>query len=142
MNREIKFRAWDESTKEMRYPEDSRHDTIKVASAHILKHHDNVMQWTGLYDCTKWESLTELERENFMAQGKSASEWNGKEIYEGDVVTLFTDSLCEVVFKKGGFGYMYYGEFQPFSNHNHFEKLMKYITVKGNIDENPELLNP
>ena len=60
MSREIKFRAW--NGEYMIYPEDSKHDTVKTASAHILKHYDTVMQYTGLKDR------------------------NGIEIYEGDVV--------------------------------------------------------
>lgn len=123
MSREIKFRAFDKAQNKMLSHEElDQLDKKGVVHFMDIIKPDNkdgldVMQYTGLHDK------------------------NGKEIYDGDVVTLFTDSLCEVVFKRGGFGYMYYGEFQPFSNHNHFEKLMKYITVKGNIHENPELLN-
>ena len=41
--------------------------------------------FTGHYDNTKWEELTESERERFVRHN-NPSEWRGKKIYEGDVV--------------------------------------------------------
>jgi uncharacterized phage protein (TIGR01671 family) len=73
-NRTIEFRAWDATTGEMHYAEERRHDTIKVASAHILKHYDDVMQFTGLHDR------------------------NGKKIFEGDVVKCLNSGLYRVWF--------------------------------------------
>lgn len=46
---------------------------------------ETVGQWTGMYDNTKWEDLTEKEREEFTRNGNFPSEWNGKKIFEGDI---------------------------------------------------------
>ena len=46
----------------------------------------DVLQWTGLYDKTKWEELTEEERSRWTLDGNMPSEWRGKEIYNCDIV--------------------------------------------------------
>jgi len=51
------------------------------------------MQFTGLHDSTKWEDLTEHEREQWTRQGNMPSRWKGKEIYEGDIFLWFDLSL-------------------------------------------------
>lgn len=68
--REIKFRAWDNSKKEMLYPKKAEDMTDKITSASLLAAYndgglDAIMQSTGLFDK------------------------NGKEIYEGDVVEFY-----------------------------------------------------
>ncbi len=60
MNREIKFRAWDESQKYMAYQGTPDLETIQSFMHHFGD--KELMQFTGLLDC------------------------NGKEIYEGDVI--------------------------------------------------------
>ena len=62
MNREIKFRAWDEVNKEMVYPIKPDINISGRASWWILKNYEHVMQFTGLKD--------KMERE----------------IFEGDIV--------------------------------------------------------
>lgn len=47
---------------------------------------ETVGQFTGLYDNTKWDDLTEEEREDFTIAGNFPSEWKGKKIFEGDIV--------------------------------------------------------
>jgi uncharacterized phage protein (TIGR01671 family) len=64
MNREIKFRAWDDVNKEMVYPIKPDINISGRASWWILKSYEHVMQSTGLVDT------------------------RGNEIYEGDVVKL------------------------------------------------------
>lgn len=43
-------------------------------------------QYTGLKDNTKWEDLSEYEQAEWARLGKLPSEWNGKEIYDGDIL--------------------------------------------------------
>lgn len=42
-------------------------------------------QFTGLYDSTKWEDLTESEKHEWL-KTKKESDWKGKRIFEGDIV--------------------------------------------------------
>jgi hypothetical protein len=47
---------------------------------------DTIGQFTGLYDATQWEDLTEEKRSRWTIDGNMPSEWKGREIYEGDIV--------------------------------------------------------
>ena len=49
---------------------------------------ETVGQWTGMYDNTKWDDLTEEEREDFTRAGNFPSEWKGKKIFEGDIIKI------------------------------------------------------
>lgn len=71
---------------------------------------------------------------------------NGKEVYEGDLCFLFTDSPSEVVYQHGAFGYMdSAGYFISFAQNSWFifdsKSQSHNIEVIGNIHDNPELLN-
>lgn len=66
MNREIKFRAWDNINNEMRYPAKKDVFATGPTSGDFIDKWDTVMQFTGLHDK------------------------NGKEIYEGDLVVNTT----------------------------------------------------
>jgi len=44
--------------------------------------------YTGLYDSTKWEELTEEEREKWILYGNTPSDYKGKKIYENDLIGL------------------------------------------------------
>lgn len=46
-----------------------------------------LMQSTGLYDSTKFEDLSEKEQKEWLESGKIADEWQGREIFEGDILT-------------------------------------------------------
>ena len=105
---------------------------------------ETVGQFTGLYDSTKWEQLTEYERDEFVRKGGMPSEWKGKKIFEGDIVRI-TDDFGNTDFCDGGIGsiefcngFWYVGG----QVHNGLYDLSNcyYVEVIGNIHDNPELL--
>lgn len=54
---------------------------------------ETVCQYTGLNDSTKWEELSEGEKEKFLSELNhredrlnTKEDWNGRKIFEGDIV--------------------------------------------------------
>ena len=116
--REIKFRAWDEYTKDMQYMDDSVY--FGLSAGDILNRFSTVMQYTGLHDI------------------------NDVEIYEGDKISINIDK-CEygsyyysgtgtVVFEYGSF-MINWGDISELLYGVHLDAV-----VVGNIYENPELV--
>ncbi|MGU8770583.1 YopX family protein [Clostridium perfringens] len=124
MNRDIKFRAWDEELEEMLYTESEEWFDDGVYFR-FNKHEDelrhDLMRYTGLKDK------------------------NGKDIYEGDIVSFYNDEEYKfkstnalVIYDSAAFmlehkklGKEYLGEMD-------IENMC--IKIIGNIYENPELL--
>ena len=53
-------------------------------------------QCTGLKDNTKWEQLTLAEKQEWLSGiGNTSENWNGKMIFEGDIIKQ-RDCVCEV----------------------------------------------
>jgi len=114
--REIKFRFWESleiDGKEIWSMNDNDGKGWYLG-CNFYKGHEIPMQYTGLKDK------------------------NGKEIYEGDILThkFQTCKKSKVVFFKGAFCY----EDMDLNTH-YFTPDAKFIKVVGNIYENPELIN-
>ncbi len=70
---------------------------------------NTLCQYTGLHDRTKWEELTELEKESFISnwnykedRKNKIEDWNGKKIWENDILRGHgnDEDLAKVVFGK------------------------------------------
>ena len=116
-----------------------------------------LMQSTGLHDNTKFEDLSEEEQKEWLESGKTADEWHGREIFEGDLIHYTYEGFdwyVPVVYREGRFE-VYHGTLSTIP----VSKIPsgKYVTnignsirmyrveftdmyVAGNIYENPELL--
>lgn len=138
MSREVKFRIWDKTSNRMLYQDDFerveldtknkmvslvRSETIE--SSYVLDYEDGIeaeiMQYTGFKDA------------------------KGKEIYEGDILSIkiysgdkvIVEGKTVVEFKNGCFGVIW-GHDKAFLSLNSFFKAK--FEVIGNIYENPGLL--
>ena len=151
--REIKFRAWDRKRKKMWYPNNDEVDFYAIGMSGALYALDE----NGKYDYTE-----EFEKMIFM-QFTGLKDSNGKEIYDGDIVSWLPDYVLKnskaligkVVWGCEGF-YLeqitdekwqiddypsYPAEFYCVYDES-IERLFMWeeLEVIGNIYENPELL--
>ena len=118
--REIKFRVWDNNKMckvegfvngkpfvDFRY--DNDFEQYEIMDYQVLDG-NNLMQYTGMKDK------------------------NGKEIYEGDIVSYFKDELAEIKFINGCFA------IKSNSYIDYFNQIIAEIEVVGNIYESKDLL--
>ena len=149
MTREIKLRAWDgkKLCKVLSVKFLAVNGVFAILEGHGRNHTtlklDNLMQSTGLKDNTKWEKLTEKEKQDWIKLGETEKTWNGKEIYEGDIVEekdfgrIFkiewdeNEARFELLLEKGLDGYK--------GQKRHIIDSFK-MEIIGNIWEHPELL--
>lgn len=108
--REIKFRAWDDSTKEMVYQTDS---FFSLSAGKILDRYSIVMQFTGSKDK------------------------NSKEIYEVDILNSTSGNKFIVVFNNGCFMLQHIKDEYP--GEYLYEGASSFWII-GNIYQNPELV--
>lgn len=118
MNREIKFRAWDKTHKTFT----DHHITVGldgwVCDHTIDDGRDDIvlLQYTGLKD------------------------WNGAEIYEGDILEHPDASRFKVFWSQCDVGFKAHYGFEPYSNICLQVGDKGLAAVIGNIYESPELL--
>jgi hypothetical protein len=123
MSREIKFRVWNTKDKKFFTQEDYPKHRIDLALEYweTTKHVEWPQQFTGLFDK------------------------NGKEIYEGDIMSLTQDGkpTAVIVYKFNGFAFKWIAKIFKTVRRKDIEPLFRNISlfeVIGNIYENPELL--
>lgn len=134
MNRELKFRAWDESRKEMI----TEFGLLKENMPQLLQNEEDGYIFCGhSQDNGDW-------LEPILMQYTGLKDKNGKEIYEGDVIRQSSD-LCIIEYCVGGFDCQMLVELKNGgtlrgSVYNFSFLSEKYCEIIGNIYENPELL--
>lgn len=142
--REIKFRAWDTVEKKMKLP------TLLRLSRGLPYTDDNNNGKVFQMQCNGQENVEYFNGRIELMQYTGLKDKNGKEIYEGDIVT-FEDAECDAegyhdnVFLNRGV--VFYDEISmcySFTNRQTIDMDDLYIPddveVIGNIYDNPELL--
>lgn len=146
MSRELKVRAWDRDLEIMVYSDKRNKSTYDID-------YEFVINEKGSLVCN-WHEDTEDYYGNFkeangtldnLMQYTGLKDKNGKEIYEGDILSIkiysgdkvIVEGKTVVEFKDGCFGVIW-GHDKAFLSLNSFFKAK--FEVIGNIYENPELL--
>lgn len=127
--REIKYRAWDKSNNKMYYDVERCYDTLSCFGGNtnmIVSSFGEILE-----DKLQDKDYNDLEENRYEVQQYTGlKDKNGKEIYEGDIVSFMEDSSNpeEVYYKKGC-----YFPLAVFNTETAIVKL-------GNKYENPELI--
>ena len=130
--RDIKFRVWDKETKHMHICGEDVHDEISFENETNKAYYYNLQNGCG--------SLRE-DSVYILMQYTGLKDKNGKEIYEGDIVKVFTSKKWRI----GKIIYEYSGFTIDVTNNKELEYgrtgiIESLIEVIGNIYDNPELL--
>ena len=102
-----------------------------------------LMQSTGIYDNTKFEDLSEKEQEEWLESGKTADEWKGWEIFEGNIVEIIYDEepfTGVVVYDLGETDFKATNGNEDYGNNFQYLTVGESIKVIGNVHQNPELI--
>ena len=102
-----------------------------------------LMQSTGLHDNTDFKDLSEKEQVEWVKSGKSADEWQGREVFEGDIVKIIYDSepfTGVVVYDLGEADFKATNNREDYGNNFQYLTVGESIKVIGDIYQNLELL--
>ncbi len=105
---------------------------------------DTICQWTGLYDQTKFEELSEMEQRAFLDSGKLSHEWKGRKIWENDIIRVYDFTADDFIAKwseeKAAFVIVYaVSKIECEDLVSEVFDGADYVSVVGNIFDNPEL---
>ena len=131
MNREIKFRAWDEDRKRMVY---TFSDVYDINLTKIFTNEENELFAANLKDNYDWQ-------EPKLMQYTGLKDKNGKEIYEGDLVSESGSRPYEVMWQSHSVQWiMQHTDEGRGYRHMAYDYAQMNYEVIGNIYENSELL--
>jgi len=130
MGESIKFRAWDEESQQMIYP-----DSGTITSGDILNRYKKVMQFTGLID----KNGNEVWQSDIVTMQIGNEESEG--IYNVYVVRYLRPLARYVLFCIHSNDRERVGKFLSNSVNQTIMIKQRYVKVIGNTHENPELLN-
>lgn len=151
--REIKFRAWNETNNEMIYPKKDYFYT-GLTYGNLVDQCDNVMQYIGFNDKNGTE-IYEGDVVNFAVKSKLCPTCCDKDVESR--MKLGTEQFCptcgtktqygdfittaKVVFRKGAFAYHYTKQQEYYQSWATYaaESYIEWVEVIGNIHQNPEL---
>jgi uncharacterized phage protein (TIGR01671 family) len=144
MNRTIKFRAWDNKEKRLRFPDYTEINNNKKSIDWIFG--NALIDLAGNKFCGDYGGQCENDRFIFQ-QYTGLKDRNNKEIFEGDIVKGYKPNVQnpnfvgQIVFEEGGF-HIKSDYYQPLWYYTVEGMTMKgfWCEVIGNIFENPELL--
>ena len=143
-----KFRCFDKDTKTM-------HEVVAIDfkdwrvyyEAYGLRSYWNknvvLMQSTGLHDNTKFDDLSEEDQKEWLDSGKTADEWQGREIFEGNIVEIIYDGKLftgVVVYDLGETDFKATNGNEEYGNNFQYLTVGESIKVIGNVHQHPELL--
>ena len=119
-----KFRAWD-------------NELGRMMSIKNMWFQDSRIEELELNDAVMNDHITAYPDEIELMQSTGLKDKNGKEIFEGDIVSIDTDEF-DLLFVKYESGIYWLMDDEECVEHlsDHY----KYVSIVGNIYENPELL--
>ncbi len=105
-----------------------------------------IVQYIGIKDNTKWEQLTPEEQKVWLDSGKTKDEWNGKEIYEGNVLgsigaeEIEIDGIVKWMDDRGAYYLVDKDGYVTDSDYCYDGEEWKNLEIVADIHENPEVM--